>query len=76
MSTALSISYDRSHQGVIPNYIDPYTRGPLLLALSAVAIAIMYLFVVVRFYSKLHILHKLTWDDCEFFRNCEYSSKP
>lgn len=66
MSAALSLSYDRSHQGLIPDYIDPYTRGPLLLALSAVATGIMYLFVVVRFYSKLYLLGKVTWDDCEF----------
>jgi hypothetical protein len=51
--------------GVVPNFIDPYTRGPMLLALSAVAIGIMYLFVIARFYCKFSLKHKVTWDDCE-----------
>jgi hypothetical protein len=51
--------------GVVPNFIDPYTRGPMLIALSAVAIGIMYLFVVARFYCKLTLRHTVTWDDCE-----------
>lgn len=51
--------------GVVPNFIDPYTRGPLLLALSAVALGFMYLFVAARFYCKIFVQHKVTWDDCE-----------
>lgn len=41
--------------GVIPNFIDPYSRGPIFMVLSAIAIGIMYIFVIIRFYSKLHI---------------------
>ena len=55
--------------GVVPNFIDPYTRGPMLLALSAVAIGIMYLFVIFRFYVKFYVQRKLTWDDCESTEN-------
>jgi hypothetical protein len=51
--------------GVVPNFIDPYTRGPMFIALSAVAIGIMYLFVVARFYCKFSLRHAVTWDDCE-----------
>jgi hypothetical protein len=51
--------------GVMPNFVDPYSRGPLFVALSAVAIAFMYLFITARFYSKLLIYCKATWDDRE-----------
>lgn len=51
--------------GVVPNFTDPYTRGPMLLALSAVAIGIMYVFVLARFYCRFSLQHKLTWDDGE-----------
>ncbi|KAL8711936.1 MAG: hypothetical protein Q9220_003632 [cf. Caloplaca sp. 1 TL-2023] len=51
--------------GVIPDFDDPYTRGPMLLALTAVAIGIMFLFVLARFYCKIWIHRKLTWDDLE-----------
>ncbi len=49
--------------GVIPNFNDPYTRGPVLIALSAVAIAIMYLFVIIRLYCKVWVHRKVSWDD-------------
>ena len=52
--------------GVTPNFIDPYTRGPMLLALSAVAIGIMYFFVGIRFYSKFYIKREWSWDDGQF----------
>jgi hypothetical protein len=51
--------------GVIPNFVNPYSRGPLFVALSAVAIAFMYLFVTARFYGKLLIHRTATWDDRE-----------
>ncbi|MCJ1307997.1 hypothetical protein MMC25_001647 [Agyrium rufum] len=48
---------------VVPNFIDPYTRGPMLLVLSALAISIMYLFMAARFYSKFLVKNRSTWDD-------------
>lgn len=51
--------------GVVSNFDDPYTRGPLFIALSGFAIGFMYLFLFVRFYSKFCTRRKLTWDDCE-----------
>jgi hypothetical protein len=48
---------------VVPNFEDPYTRGPLFIALSGVAVGFMYLFLIVRFYSKFCTRRKLTWDD-------------
>lgn len=51
--------------GVTPNFVDPYTRGPLFLALTAVAIGIVYVFVIARIYCKICLQNKLSWDDCE-----------
>lgn len=75
MSVDLSDAYDRAHQGQTHDYADPYTRGPLLLILSAVAIGIMYLFATVRFLSRLCIRRKLLWDDCESIQNDGYPEK-
>lgn len=51
--------------GVVPNFDHPYTRGPLFIALSAIAIGFMYLFMITRFYSKFCTRRALTWDDCK-----------
>lgn len=51
--------------GVVPNFDHPSTRGPLFIALSAAAIGVMYLFLIVRFYSKFVSRRALKWDDCE-----------
>lgn len=55
--------------GVMPNFVDPYTKGPLLLVLSAVAIGIMYFFVLARFYCKFYVQRIATWDDCKSTRH-------
>jgi hypothetical protein len=60
------IPASRPPPGVVPNFEDPYTRGPLFIALSGVAVGFMYLFLIVRFYSKFCTRRKLTWDDCEW----------
>ncbi len=72
MSVPPGSSYDLSQvpglappPGVIPNFVDPYTRGPLLLALTTVAMGIMYVFVTARLYCKFYVQRKLSWDDCE-----------
>ena len=72
MSSPIDVSYELSQLpaleppvGVVPNFTDPYTRGPMLLALSAIAIGIMYLFVTARIYCKVYVQHKCTWDDGE-----------
>lgn len=46
--------------GVVPDFTHPHTRGPLFLAPSAVAMGIMYSFVIVRFYTKLFLKRKPT----------------
>lgn len=76
MSLPLGIPFDLSKlpglqppPGVLPNFKNPYTRGPLLLGLSAVAIGVMYIFVAARFYTKIRIQRKVTWDDCKYARH-------
>lgn len=51
--------------GVVSNFINPPTRGPLLVDLCAAALGFMYLFVGARLYSKFRIYRKVTWDDCK-----------
>lgn len=72
MSVPPGSSYDLSQvpglappPGVIPNFVNPHTRGPLLIALTAVAVGIMYVFVITRLYCKFYVQRKLSWDDCE-----------
>ena len=55
----------RPPAGVVPNFDHPHTRGPLFIALSAVAIGIMYFFLMARFYSKFCSRRSLKFDDCE-----------
>ncbi|MCJ1254826.1 hypothetical protein MMC24_002642 [Lignoscripta atroalba] len=49
--------------GVVPNFIDPYSRGPMLVIVSSILIGLMVLFVAARLYTKLRINRKLKWDD-------------
>ncbi|CAJ2500629.1 Uu.00g034820.m01.CDS01 [Anthostomella pinea] len=49
--------------GVIPNFIDPPTSAPVLIAVGTVLMAIMLLFAGIRFYVKVIIRRKVTPDD-------------
>lgn len=51
--------------GVTSNFVDPYTRGPVITIVGSILIAIMMIFVVVRIYTKTCINRKLHWDDCQ-----------
>ena len=50
--------------GVMPNFIDPPSTGPVLVDVGAVLVAIMVVFVAIRIITKASISHKVTWDDC------------
>lgn len=52
-------------EGVTPNFVDPYTLGPIFVIVSSVLITIMMIFVVVRIYTRIFINRKLYWDDCQ-----------
>ena len=50
--------------GVVPNFIDPYNQGPILLVIGSILLALMMILVTVRAYTKIFIQRKLSWDDC------------
>jgi len=49
--------------GVIPNFVDPETRGPVLLIVGSIFMVIMLVLASMRFYTKIFIVRRLTWDD-------------
>ncbi|CAD6591540.1 MAG: hypothetical protein ASARMPREDX12_005214 [Alectoria sarmentosa] len=49
--------------GVIPNYVNPYSEGPVLIIVGSIFVAIMLLFVSVRIYTKVKIVGKSSPDD-------------
>lgn len=51
--------------GVMPNFVDPYTRGPVIIIVGSILVVLMILFVVVRIYVKMCINRKMHWDDCQ-----------
>ena len=51
--------------GVASNFIDRQSRGSDLIITSAICLTLMSLLVMIRFYTKIYIKHKLGWDDCK-----------
>ncbi len=51
--------------GVIPNYTNPYSQGPIFFVVGPALLFIMLVFFSVRMYVKFGILKKRTWDDCK-----------
>jgi hypothetical protein len=51
--------------GVEPNLVNPETKGPIVITVGTPLLAIMLLFVGVRFYNKAIVRRKLTIDDCK-----------
>ena len=52
--------------GVTPNLVDPYSNGPVAIAICSILIFMMLVFVSIRLYVKLKIVQKLTPDDCKY----------
>lgn len=50
--------------GITPNFINPPTIAPALIAVNGVFLALMLLAVSIRIYSKGLLLRSLGWDDC------------
>lgn len=50
--------------GVIPNLINPASRVNQIYAVSSAFLALMVIFVAIRFYAKLVLQKTRTWDDC------------
>lgn len=49
--------------GQTSNFDDPQTRGPLFIITSSVFLAIMWIILILRIYSKVRIIRKFWWDD-------------
>ena len=57
----------RPPPGVSPNFVDPRSSGPVLIAVGTVLLVVMLLCVTIRGYTKIRIAKKITPDDCEKF---------
>lgn len=53
-----------SPPGIIPNFVNPESRGPVSVIACTIAMVLMMSFVLVRFYAKLAVIRKWNWDDC------------
>ena len=51
--------------GVQPNFVNPPSSAPVLIAVGTVFMGIMFLFAGMRFYVKVIVRRKVAPDDCE-----------
>ncbi len=51
--------------GVIPNFDNPETRAPAVIAIIVVCLALMWPIFILRLYTKIWINHSFGWDDGE-----------
>lgn len=49
--------------GVVPNFVDPETRAPVIIVFCALSLGLMWPILITRLYSKIWILHSFGWDD-------------
>ena len=49
--------------GVTPNFAHPESRGPTLVAVGGVMIALIATLLANRIYTKAKIVRKFSWDD-------------
>ena len=52
--------------GITSNFVDPVTNGYQLVGVGSFLLALMILFVLNRFYTKIFISKKFKWDDRKF----------
>lgn len=46
-----------------PNYDNPESRGPELLIVGVITLAVALICLILRLYVKIGILHRCGWDD-------------
>ena len=51
--------------GVIPNFVNPDTRGPVLIIVGTIFMVLMLVLATLRYYTKFFIVRKTSWDDCK-----------
>jgi hypothetical protein len=49
---------------VLSNLKDPVDRAPMFVAVVSVLFCLTLAFYLIRVYTKLYILRKISWDDC------------
>ena len=49
--------------GQLPNFVNPESRGPAIVAVCSTFIFLMWLVLLSRLYSKAWVICKLGWDD-------------
>ena len=49
--------------GVIPDFAHPRNREPVFIIVNGILLALMMIFIAIRFYTKLAIIRKVSWDD-------------
>lgn len=55
----------RPPPGVLPNYVNPPSKGPIFYYVGSILLFIMIVIFSTRMYVKFRIVKKRTWDDCE-----------
>jgi hypothetical protein len=53
--------------GVIPNFVNPPSDGPVLIIVGTILMAIMLFLAGIRLYFKALVRRKLSADDCACF---------
>ena len=51
--------------GIIPNFTDPYSISKAMLAANIVFLTMTTVTTSIRCYTKLFVMRKLGWDDCQ-----------
>lgn len=51
--------------GVIPNYVNPESRGWETILTVTICLTFMFPFFLLRIYSRAFVTRSLGWDDCE-----------
>lgn len=49
--------------GIMPNFINPETRAPIVIAITAICLALIWPAFGLRVYSKAYVSKSFGWDD-------------
>ena len=49
--------------GITANFTNSRNRGPVLIIVNGILLGLMTVFIAIRFYTKLAIVRKVSWDD-------------
>ena len=70
MSIADYFPYDTSTipppPGVKANFHNPVTRGYIIIIMGALLLALVFVFIAIRFYIKVFVAKTHNWGDCVY----------